>query len=142
MSTSATEKREAKASRKALLGYAAAAVFCALFGLIYEHFSFGVYSNYMLFAFLIPLLGGFLPALFLPANATRADRKARQFYRAGIATFTVGSLFRGVLDIYGTESRLCTVYAVSGAILAAIAVLLFLIGRVRGRSTREVSEAG
>ena len=32
-------------------------------GAVYEHFSFGVYSNFMIYAFAIPLAGGALPFL-------------------------------------------------------------------------------
>ena len=34
------------------------AVFCAFFGAVYEHFSFGVYSNFMIYAFAFPLAAG------------------------------------------------------------------------------------
>ena len=42
--------------------YLLAAVCCAAFGAIYECFSHGVYSYYMTYAFMIPLLAGALPA--------------------------------------------------------------------------------
>ena len=47
---------------KTALGYLIAAVFLGVFSAIYEHFSFGVYSGYMIFAYLIPLAGGAIPA--------------------------------------------------------------------------------
>lgn len=36
---------------------------CALFGAVYEHFSHEVFSYAMVYAFLIPLLGGAAPIL-------------------------------------------------------------------------------
>ena len=37
--------------------YLGISVFVFIFGQIYEYFSHGVYSNYMIFAFLIPFAG-------------------------------------------------------------------------------------
>lgn len=42
------------------LQYFMAALFCALFGAVYELFSHSVFSYYMLYAFMIPLVGGAL----------------------------------------------------------------------------------
>ena len=42
--------------------YLAAASLCAAFAAVYEHFSHGVYSPFMVFAFLIPFIGGFIPS--------------------------------------------------------------------------------
>jgi len=33
-------------------------LFCLAFGWIYEIYSFGVYSNFMIYAFVFPLIGG------------------------------------------------------------------------------------
>ena len=47
--------------------YAAVSAFMLLFGAVYEYFSHGVFSAFMVYAFLIPLLGGYLPfRLFRP----------------------------------------------------------------------------
>ena len=93
----------------------------AVFGLIYARFSHGVFSGYMAFAFLIPLLGG--AAMLLPVFR----RRGTFLWRCGILTLTVGSLVRGALDIYGTTNRLCVVYGVVGGgfLLLALASLLF-----------------
>ena len=45
--------------------YVLAAVNAAVFSAIYEHFSFGVYSPFMIFAFAVHLLIGALPILQL-----------------------------------------------------------------------------
>lgn len=93
----------------------------AVFGLIYGHFSHGVFSAYMAFAFLIPLLGGV--AVLLPVFR----RRSAFLWCCGILTLTVGSLVRGVLEIYGTTNRLCGVYGVVGGgfLLLALGSLLF-----------------
>ena len=65
---------------KKTLSYLFLSLFVLLFGQIYEHFSHGVYSNYMIFAFLFPLLGLFLPNLLLrllPKKGREIERKQR-----------------------------------------------------------------
>ncbi|MBO6040384.1 MAG: hypothetical protein J6P58_04170 [Oscillospiraceae bacterium] len=119
MSTSAN----AAYVRRALwqLGWA---LFLAFFGAVYEHFSHGVYSYYMLYAFALPLGLGALPWCVLSLRRRRSPcRAAAQLWDSGVLTLAVGSVFRGVLDIYGTTNRLVIVYpAVGAALLLAGAV--------------------
>ena len=58
------------AVKKDLIRYIVATAFCIVFSVIYEHFSHGVYSQFMLLMYLFPLIGGVLPAalhLLIPA---------------------------------------------------------------------------
>ena len=104
-----------------------AAAFTLLFALVYECFSHYVYSRFMLLAFLLPLLGGALPYALL----TRAPRRvqpgvlSRCLYDSGLAALTAGSVFRGVLEIYGTTSRLSAVYAIVGAALCGFGLAVY-----------------
>ena len=113
------------------------ALFCALFGAVYEVFSHDVYSYFMLYAFGFPLVGGTLPFWML---ARKKDAKcpgavARNLYHSGIATLTVGSIIRGVLDIYGTTNKLSGYYfSVGGALVIAGAVMY---GTVAGAGKKE-----
>ena len=66
------------------LKYLAAAVAVAAAGQIYEHFSHGVYSNYMVFAFMIPLAAGALPNLI--AAAANKKRAPSGFYYSATGT--------------------------------------------------------
>ena len=105
--------------------YVLIALALALFGAIYEHFSFGVYSYYMIYAFAVPLALGAAPALLL-ARSERPPvicETARKFWRDGIAVLTVGSLFTGVIQIYGTDSRWSLAYGAAGILLLLIAVV-------------------
>ena len=92
------------------------AALTAAFGLVYEHFSHGVTSYYMLFAFLIPLSAGI--ARLLPIFRGRDGL----FWSCGTLTLTVGSLLRGALEIYGTTSRLCGIYWILGGGFLTLAV--------------------
>lgn len=109
-------------------------IICAAFGAIYELFSHEVYSYFMLYAFLFPLIGGTLPFFVLACSRVRLpDAIACKLYHAGIAALTVGSLFTGVLEIYGTTNRLTAVYWIVGAGLVVCGVGKYLVS-LRGRA--------
>ena len=111
--------------------YVLAAVNVAVFSAIYEHFSFGVYSPFMIFAFVVPLLMGGLVFLLLGRACKKTGSTVPalvcKFWHAAVATLTVGFLFRGVLDIYGTSSSLGAVYWIASAMLAALSLLTLAI---------------
>ena len=135
MSTSAIKKKTAEKSLRTARTYLLAALFCAVFGAVYEIFSHEVYSFFMIYAFMIPLVLGALPnflmglkgSAFVPAPASR------KLYRAGIATLTVGSIMQGVLEIYGTTNVLTAVYWIVGGSL--------LVGSVISELVRSLKEA-
>lgn len=108
--------------------YLLVSLFCLLFGAIYEHFSHAVYSNYMIYAFAFPLVGGTLP--FLVMSLARVHRIpsvfAQKLYHCGIATLTVGSIIQGVLAIYGTTNSLTPVYWLVGFLLILSAIGLYV----------------
>ncbi|MBR6316340.1 MAG: hypothetical protein IKR58_05005, partial [Lachnospiraceae bacterium] len=93
-------------------------IFCIIFGAVYERFSHEVYSYYMIYAFVIPLIGSVLPMLAVGMKESkRLQPGTLKLWNLGIVTLTVGSLAKGALDIYGTSSPLLIVYPVCGALL-------------------------
>ena len=104
-----------------------------IFGAIYEHFSFGVTSNYMVYAFVFPLAGGAIPALALSLSRRRLfpGWLPLSVFHSAIATWTVGSLLQGALAIYGTTNRLIGVYWTVGAALFAASWILYCWGAKR-----------
>ena len=106
--------------------YIAASLLCALFGAVYELFSHEVYSYSMIYAFVIPLAGGALPFLAVAMGhiGRFPGRISRSLYHAAITTFTIGSIMKGVLEIYGTTSALLPAYWIAGGLLTAGAVIL------------------
>lgn len=124
MSTSDIKRSCAKTA----LVYLSVTISCALFGAIYERFSHGVYSYYMIYAFAIPLTGGVLPALLLSITGTKRPPApiAVAVYHCAIATFTVGSIIEGILQIYGTTNALTVFYPIIGAALLLTACILQL----------------
>ena len=123
MSTSADERRlKAKRDRTTAAFYLAVSAFCALFGSVYESFSHGVYSPFMVFAFAIPLVLGAAAFFALSFTAIAPCGLARRLYHSGVATLTVGSVFEGVVEIYGTDSPLAWAYLAAGVLMLAAAV--------------------
>ena len=98
-------------------------LFIGLFSAVYEHFSFGVYSPYMMLAFLIPFVLGFLPAFILAYSNLRIGRLASNLQYAGVLTLTIGMIIQGVLEIYGTTNQLTICYFLGGSILIILAVM-------------------
>ena len=114
--------------RTVIRNYLFATLGCLAFGLIYERFSHQVYSPFMLGAFLVPLLGG--AGLFAALSREAWPGTAcRAIYHSALAALTVGSVFRGVLDIYGTTSRLGAVYWAAGALLLVSALGMYIMER-------------
>lgn len=101
---------------------------CAVFGGIYEHFSHGVYSNYMIYAFLIPLFLSVIPGIVILLNEKSVPTKTTSaLWNAGVATLTIGCIFQGVLEIYGTTNRLMIVYPSIAAGLMAAGITVWII---------------
>lgn len=127
LSISATEPKRGRALKTAR-AYLAAALFCGLFSFVYEQFSHGVYSHYMVYLFLFPLLGGALPfgLAWLLNGRFFPGRLSFNLYNSGVAALAVGSCLSGVLEIYGTTSDYVIVYWIAGAALSASGLLCFL----------------
>lgn len=113
--------------QKHLIGSIIAALFCAFFAAVYESFSFGVYSYFMLFAFAVPLFGCSLPySIMVYKNKNIPDSAALRLWNSGIASLTVGSIIQGVIEIYGTTNYLTVIYAIAGGILCISGLFIWL----------------
>ena len=121
-------KEKTRAEHTAFV-YFCVALFCAFFGGVYELFSHEVYSFSMIYAFGFPMAGGTLPFWLLArkGGALYPGTVARNLYHSGIATLTVGSIIRGVLDIYGTTNPLSGYYFLAGWLLVLLGVILYVI---------------
>lgn len=110
--------------------YTAVTVLTAAFGAIYELFSHGIYSYYMLYAFAFPLLLGVLPFAVMALYGHYPEKAlTRQLYHASVATATVGCIFEGILEIYGTSSPLSIAYTVGAFVLFVAAILKAIVDR-------------
>lgn len=123
-------KQTRKSSAKTAFIYLIVSIVCAVSGAIYEWFSHGVYSYFMLYAFLFPMLGGLFPFFMLACSRIQLpDNIACDLHHAGIAALTIGSLFTGVLEIYGTTNRLTIIYWIVGAALIALGAGRYILSR-------------
>lgn len=120
--------------KKYILWHFIAAVFFAVFGMVYELFSHGVFSPYMAFAFTIPLVAGGILQSILLKTKVRIPDLALRLWNYAIALLTVGSIWKGVLDIYGTTNRLIVYYPIFGGILLLLAVVQFILKKKRAVS--------
>lgn len=105
--------------------YAATTLFCITLNYVYSFFGHGVNSTFMTYAFAFSLVlgvGGFL----LLGRLKLEHRIAFNLYNAGIATLTVGSVLRGILDIAGADVIYPVYYFIVGTIFVAVGVLLYL----------------
>ncbi len=131
MFTSDSEFRETAAALSRF--YLPASLLVLLFGFVYEQFSHGVWSAYMVYAFVIPLLFGRLFWHYLSSGESTPRKIPRTpslflFAENGaVAALTVGALVRGVLEIYGTTNALTVVYPTVGGMLAVISVLAWFL---------------
>ena len=86
-----------------------------------------------MFAVAFPFLGGLLAVellRFVPAIC-HPGRLSINVYNSGIATLTLGSLMRGVLDIYGTSNDLVRYYAIVGILLFVAGLVAWSVGCMR-----------
>ena len=106
--------------------YILATILCFLFAMIYENFSHGVISYFMVFAFLIPLTLGVI------LNHIIKDRRLptkieNNIYNAGVATLTFGAIIEGVLEIYGTTNIKIYIYLIIGISMLILAMGLYFL---------------
>ena len=122
MSTSATE-------RTAFL-YLLTTIVVAAFGSVYELFSHGVWSGFMVYAFAFPLVLGALPNAWLALHKHPLPRPwVYRLHHAGVATLTLGSVMEGVFAIYGTTNTLTMAYWIVGLALLILAQTIRFIGK-------------
>ena len=113
--------------------YLLISLFCVLFGAVYELFSHEVYSFYMIYAFVFPLVGGVLPFLLMAMGKLFINSSAVScnLYHAGIATLTIGSILTGIVEIYGTTNTLIRIYWMAGTFMILGSLLVCMAQKKR-----------
>lgn len=129
-----SDNKTSQLSWKSLLPITLTTVFVFVFAKIYGIFSHGVSSVFMSYAFLLPLSLIFLPKLLNLCTGNRLwngsldteeeegkklflSSLASFLWKSGVAVLTVGSLYKGALDIYGTSGSFEWVYLVVGVLI-------------------------
>lgn len=130
-----TSERISKNVMRTLFIYIGITLFVILFSTIYEINSHNVYSPYMVFAFIYPLIFGvgmytllrLLPIARVPGTIPAT------IYNFGVAMLTVRSIFIGVLKIYGTTNRaMVVIYTVLALTFIIIGFGLYLFIIIKG----------
>ena len=109
--------------KKVRRNYLLYSLFLIVLAIIYESFSHGVYSNYMIFSFIIPFIYGFCGSFLINIGGSKLGNT---FYNLGIITLSIGSVFKGILEIYGTTNILLYVYIVIGLFMAILGIIVYL----------------
>lgn len=105
-------------------------IFVLIFGIIYEIFSHGVYTPYMYLAFLIPFVLGVIIKLIFVYTKINIPIISNSLYNAFINTLTIGSIFNGVLIIYGTTNNLLLIYWIISLLLLLLSILFITTRKI------------
>ena len=128
MSTSPQIDSYLNKMRKTAKMYLIFTCFMIFFGFVYEIFGRGVWSFYMVYAFVIPFAFGYLPfnRIAHKGNPKIRSTACRWFWHAGIGTLTIGCVMFGVMEIYGSGSVLTYVYPIVGVAFIVVSLILSL----------------
>ena len=130
MFTSDINRKKTSAALRIARDYALMAAACLFIGAVYELFSHGVISAFMIGAFTIPLILGALPNLIIGLAKFKAPGYlAEDIYACGIVTLTTGAILQGVLNIYGTTNSLLKYYFILGPLFIIIGAVLYFVQR-------------
>lgn len=110
--------------KKEIKWYILATIFVLIFGIIYEIFSHQVYSPFMYLAFLIPFVGLVIKIITIKKEII-PTKVSDNFFNASILTFTLGSIIKGFLDIYGTTNSLISIYLILGSLYILLSLITF-----------------
>lgn len=113
-------------NRRVSARYALAGAVCTVFSCVYEYFSHGVMSYWMICLALWPLLGGALPFYAASAAKLRIRPWSRAMWHCGIITLGAMSLLAGIMQIYGGAFEYILPMSAAGGLLLAAAVLKLL----------------
>ena len=141
-----SDNKTSQLSWKSLLPITLTTVFVFVFAKIYGIFSHGVSSAFISYAFLLPLSLIFFPKLLNLCTGNRLwngsldteeeegkklflSSLASFLWKSGVAVLTVGSLYKGVLDIYGTSGSFEWIYLVVGIVALAAGGISALLAK-------------
>lgn len=131
-----------KSDLRTAAAYLIISVILAFAGAVYEYFSFGVYSYFMIYAFAIPLCLGALPFMIKHIRSAESHtvqagnkQRAEEIYHSAVAALTIGSIVHGALMICGRPNTLVLIYPAAAALLLLIYAAVSTVGHFRTRRT-------
>ena len=138
LSTSVTNLGK-KRFKKTVISYTLITIFFFAFSRIYEAFSFGETSVHMHYLFAAPLVGGILLAIFLKV-LPHFSRISLNLWNSAVAIITVGTLFRGIVNLSGRSTTLDTPYWYVGIGFVIVAIITIFINPNIWKSTSKVTK--
>lgn len=99
-------------------------LFCIALNYVYSLFGHGVSSPFMSYAFIFSLVLGVVGFILL-GWLDLDNRVAFNLYNAGIATLTVGSILRGIIDIAGADTTYPFFYFFVGTVFVVVGGLMY-----------------
>ncbi len=122
-------KKQQHLWKKTALCYLGISVFCVMFTIIYESFSYGESSTTMRLMFLFPLIGGTLPSLFFSFKPLKyqPSRRSYNLWNSGIAILTNGCVIKGIINISGRFTDYDRIYWGLGICFLLASVLFYFI---------------
>jgi len=119
------------ASKKTGITYFILTVVTVIIEKIYRLFGHGITSASMTWMLLYPLAGGLLIYLVSLAKVGSGDaerfRRFSNHYHSGIATLTIGSFLKGILEIAGTDSVNLPCFYIVGFGMVLLGILPFTL---------------
>lgn len=113
--------------KKVKITYLIISIICVIFSSIYEYFSHGVYSIYMLVPGSLLFIMGFI---LVPLMSKLFDRISFNLYNSFLACLLTGSYIKGILDIFGTTNDLIYVYLIADIIFLLLTIIFIVRGRI------------
>lgn len=111
-------------TKKTASTYLFTTLFCIALNYVYSLFGHGVSSPFMSYAFVFSLVLGVVGFILL-GWLDLDNRVAFNLYNAGIATLTVGSILRGIIDIAGADTTYPVFYFFIGTVFVVVGGLMY-----------------
>ena len=131
-------KKQQHLWKKTALCYLGISVFCVMFTIIYESFSYGESSTTMRLMFLFPLIGGTFLFLFLYYKNLKHtfSRISYNLWNSGIAILTNGCVIKGIINISGRFTDYDRIYWGLGICFLLTSALFYFIDIEKWVKTR------
>lgn len=127
-----------KSVKKSLFIYIGVTIFAGIFSFEYELFSHQVYSNFMVYLFVVPLVLGVIPnalaLAILRLDVGNAWQKTVQAF--AVATLSVGSVLQGIVEIYGTTNSLINYFFIAGSVFLLMSIIIWIVNADRAKLLR------
>ncbi len=101
--------------------YVAIILICIVFDIIYEQFSYGEYSNFMRFMFVVPLIG-IIPYIL----KLKISRISYNLWNSTIAIFISGCLIKSIINISGRYCNYDYIYLGVGCLYLFMSLISFM----------------